>query len=63
MAIDLALLEGLVVALSPFAPVGRLRRCHIVNGNRSRSLRGSGGCFVAVCPGWSAAALSYCKWQ
>ena len=42
---------------------GRLRRCLIVNCNRSRAVRGSGGCVVGCCRLWSAAALSYCKFQ
>ena len=46
IAIDLAPLEGLVVALSAVVGCGRLRRCLIGNCNRSGSVRGSGGCVV-----------------
>ena len=60
IAIDLAPLEGLVVAWSAVVGCGRLRRCPIANRNRSRSVRGSGG---GCCRLWSAAALSYCKLQ
>ena len=35
-----------MVAWSAVVGCGRLRRCLIVNCNRSRSVRGSGGCVV-----------------
>ena len=47
-----------MVALSPVVAAGRLRRCLSVNCNRSRCVRGSGGCVVAGCRRWSAVALS-----
>ena len=58
IAIDLAPLEGLVVALSAVVGCGRRRRCLIGNCNRSGSVRGSGGCVVGCGRLWSPAALS-----
>ena len=54
IAIDLAPLEGLVVALSALVGCGRRRRCRIGNCNRSGSVRGSGGCVVGSGRLWSA---------
>ena len=38
-----------MVAWSAVVGCGRLRRCLIVNCNRSRSVTGSGGCVVGCC--------------
>ena len=53
IAVDLAPLEGLVVAWSALVGCGRRRRCPIVNRSRSGSVRGSGGCLVGAGRLWS----------
>ena len=64
IAIDLAPLEGLVVALSAVAghcrllAAAALRRCLSVNCNSSRSVRGSGGCIVGCC--WPLSPFGGC---
>ena len=63
IAVDLAPLEGLVVAWSALARCGRRRRCSIVNRSRSGSVRGSGGCLVGSGRVWAPATLFHCKSQ
>ena len=59
----LAPLEGLMVAWSALVGCGRRRRCSIVNGSRSGSVRGSGGCLVGSGRVWAPATLFHCKSQ